>query len=207
VAMITKEALAVLVPALGTCGYKASSIHRLALTLSTASEGKLESLVGSDLNAMEDMTIGKLLAELTDGIVTPESVVRRYAIPGHTRDMDIAAKSGMPSTSAEIPEDVRAVAHTALWIRDEVYDNGKVAFSVRGLVPLGDQSGNLIVHLAGSISSRCSYEFLSEINKAQAEDTLFMTQARLIAKRGGLDYRVAPVLTRNTLEAKQELGL
>jgi hypothetical protein len=205
--MITNKALAVLVPALGTCGYRASSIHRLALTLSTATEGELESLVGSDLNAMENMTIGKLMAESREGVVTPESVVSRYALPAHTRDMDFAAKPGMPSTSSEIPGDIRAVAHTAMWIRDGVYDNGKVSFPVRGLVPLGDQSGNLIAHLAGSINSQCSEVFLAEISKLQSEDELFMREAKLIAACGGLDYATAPELTKNTREAKRELGL
>jgi hypothetical protein len=207
VAMITNEALAVLVPALGTCGYKDSSIHKLAMLLSTATEGRLEDIVGDSLNAMEAMTLEKLDAESVSGLITPEAVFSRYALPNHTRDMDMAAKPDIPSTSFEIPEEIRAVAHTALWLRDGIYDNGKVSFPVKGTIPLGKQDGNLFVHLAGCIASGCTTEFLEGVTRKQSENELFMRQARIIASMGGLDYENAPVLRRNTLQAKKELGL
>ena len=206
-AVIQKETLSVHVPALATCGWRMSQIRDLALALSKADEGEVWDIVPEGINPMERMTLCKLEAEATGGMITPESVVRRYALPAHTLDMDKDAHSGMPSTSFEIPVELRAVAHTGLYVVDGIYSNGKVSFPVKNLVPFGEQTGQIMAHLAGCFSTRCSKEFMKEICSAQAQDERFMAIARQVEARGGLDYATAPKLSAETKLAKEELGL
>jgi hypothetical protein len=95
------------------------------------------------------------------------------------------AASGMASVAGEITADVRAIAHTLLPIKNGVYVNEGRMITLKGLVPLGPQSGNLVAHLAGVFSSGCTKEEIESLLAEQAKDTEFLA---LIDRVSTIDY-------------------
>jgi hypothetical protein len=166
-------------------------------------EGDLWKIIPEILAPVAEDSIRKLELEAVDGQIVPESVLRRYGLPSHFQEMNKEAQLGAMSVAREIPPEIRAVAHTLLPLTNGVYSNEGRIISFKGLVPLGPQEGNLVVHLGGVFSSGCTQGEIEKLLREQAEDSEFLQAADRV---GILDYE-GTQLQRATLRAKKVLGL
>lgn len=204
---LTQEAGKVLVPALATCGGVAGPLYRLALSIKEKGEGELTSLMPREVNPLSMASITKLYADLSriagNERVLSKHVLARFGHEEHFLAMKKEAELKLVSVADEIPAEYRAVAHTMLPIKNGVYANEGRIISFKGLVPLGAQKGNLVVHLGGVFSSCCSNRAIQNLLEVQANDPEFL---KLADKVKVLDYE-GTRLQRFTFAAKDELQL
>lgn len=191
------------IPALATCGGTASVVFEVAKLVSHPGSMELEEISRKNLHPMAIHSIEELEREALEGKILPESIIRRYGLPRHFQEISEEAKKGSPSVASEIPAEFRAIAHTLLPIRNGIYANEGRIISFRGLVPLGEQTGNLVVHLGGVFSSRCSEAAIHRLLQEQAECPEFLEMADKVSV---LDYE-GTTLQALTKRAKEELRL
>lgn len=201
---LPEETSAVLVPSLATCGGDTGPLFQVARAITEKGKGELWVIVPELLHPLAQPSLKKLEAESRDGIITTESVLRRYGLPAHFHEMNDEANRGMASVAREIPPEIRAIAHTLLPLREDgTYVNEGRTIRFRGIVPLGAQDGVLVVHLAGVFACKCSKEAVRELLHEQASDPELMS---MVDKVKTLDYE-GTQLRKATLRAKEELGL
>lgn len=193
----------VLICALATCGGTAGVMYEIAKLINHPGSLELEELKKRVLHPAATSSLEELEREAIDGKILPESVIRRYGLPRHFEAMKEEAERDAPSVASEIPAEFRAIAHTLLPIRNGIYANEGRIISFRGLVPLGEQTGNLVVHLGGVFSARCSAAAITRLLDEQAQCPGFLEMAD---KVNVLDYE-GTTLQALTKRAKQELGL
>lgn len=204
--IITEKAIELLVPSFATCGGDQGEMFWVARSIVGSSSSDLRTLIEKTpdiLAPIREDAIKKLEKEAKNGTIGPASVLRRFGHPNHYWEMEDQANRGLDSVAREIPIEIRAVAHTLLPITNGVYSNEGRIISFRGLVPLGPQDGNLVVHLGGVFSSRCTQKEIEELLREQAKDIEFLKAAD---KVGELNYE-GTQLQRATIRAKEALGL
>lgn len=201
--LITRPALKALVPSLATCGGDVGPMFAVALALNNQEPGILDNMVPKELLPVAEQSIQKLQEQSIKGVITARSVLHRYGLPDHYRDMNEEVQLGVLSVAREIDPEIRAVAHTLLPIVNGIYSNEGRIISFKGLVPLGPQVGNLVVHLGGVFSSGCTRAEIEAILWEQAQNTEFL---RAADKVGELNYE-GTQLQRATKRAKEALGL
>lgn len=200
---LTKEASQVLVSSLATCGGNRGLLFPVAKAIAEKKEGSLREIVQEILHPVAQGSIERLEAEAKDGMIEPESVLRRYGMPKHFHEMNTEAQLGMKSVAREIPSEYRAVAHTLLPLKDGVYSNAGHSINFRGLVPLGPQAGIQVAHLAGIFSCGCSDAEVEALLEEQSRDEEFLKAVSSVAL---LDYS-GTQLQAATKRAKEILGL
>lgn len=202
-AHLSKEAAIVLIPSLATCGGDVGMLFSVARAIKEHGEGELWEIVPEDLNPVARKSLEQLEKEAVGGVITPKSVIQRYGLSSHFHEMNRQAKAGMASVAGEIPADIRAIAHTLLPVRNGVYTNEGRTVTLRNLVPLGLQKGNLVAHLSGVFASDCSDREIEELLRKQANDPEFLAMADRV---GVIDYK-GTKLQEVTLRAKKILDL
>ncbi len=201
--LITSQALKVLVSSLATCGGDVGPMFIVATALNKSALENLEGMIPADLMPIAENSIQKLKEQGINGVITANSVLHRYGLPDHYRDMNEEAQLGVLSVAREIEPEIRAVAHTLLPLTNGIYQNEGRIISFEGLIPLGSQRGNLVAHLGGVFSSRCTKKEIEQLLFEQASDMEFM---KAVDRVGTLNYE-GTQLQRATKRAKEALGL
>lgn len=204
---LNKYAVPGLVSSLATCGGDAFMLFDVAEAIQKHGEGELWRVVPTNLSPMAKNSLAELEAEVINGEITPLSVLRRFGSPKHFQAMNEQAKKGMRSIADNIPADIRPIAHTLLPVTPIeggwVYANGGRYVTLKGLVPLGPQEGNLVVHLAGVFNSSCSRKEIEKLLQEQEENDEMMAMADRV---GTIDYS-GTNLQKVTIGAKEALNL
>lgn len=201
---LEKKEVQTLAAAFVTCGGRGGMLFESAKALLANPEGgEISEVIPEGARKLAQKSLTQLEAEAEEGQITANSILRRYGLPAHFHEMAREAASGCESVAGEISAEVRSIAHTLLPLTNGVYQNEGRIISFKGLVPLGEQKGNLVVHLAGVFACHCSKKEIEALLAEQAKDPEFL---RLADKVGTLDYD-STVLQELTLRAKEELGL
>jgi hypothetical protein len=207
--VLAEEAKPVLLPALCSCGGDKGPMFAAAMKIKEGVPQTIEDLLPPGVPLEAYFSIGKLGMEgrKFGGRITPEAVINRYALSGHTKDIEQDGSQ----VAAEFPQSVQPVVHTlvpVMRVSEKVYryENGDLAITFRNPVELGSLEGQLVVHLAGVFASGCSKEFLDEIlEKQRKPDSRFWELAKGLKE---VDFnKDSPVLRRLTVAGKETLGL
>jgi hypothetical protein len=201
---LSKKAVSVLIPSLATCGGDVGMLFGTAMAIKQKGEGNLWEIIPEHLIPVARQSLEQLEKEAFGGILTAKSVVRRYGLPEHFHTMrEQATDKRIVSVAREIPIHSRAIAHTLLPVKNGVYANEGRIITLKGLVPLGPQKGNLVAHLSGVFASGCSDREIEELLHEQALDPDFLAMAD---RASIIDYE-GTNLQQDTLRAKKALNL
>lgn len=185
-----RELLAV---SLASCGGPIGPFYQLA--------GKLS---GDDELSFKDEELIRTVLPTTSNSVTTISIWKKFASIEHYQEMKEQAEMGLFSVAHEIPKEIRPLLHTFLPIDEKgTYTNKGRVLTLKGLVPLGPQRGQLVAHLGAVFSARLPKGQVEQFKQEQAEHVELLMN---VDKLDEFDF-TGLKLRALTEIAKEKLGL
>ncbi len=197
-----KEALVRLLPSCG--GTMAGMWYLAKLIRDSDSMDIVETLGEETLNHPDSAALLELMAtcEQVNGKLDLEGILTHFGSHDHLHKFDRVGTA----VAAELPEELRPVAHTLLPLTlvggKYFYENGDATVEFRGLVQLGPSLGAPYAHLASLIWIEDG-GLSATILDRQLHDGVAGRAVHIQV----IDYAQAPLLTKATVAAKEALGI